>query len=109
VGEERGNGKVGEWNCLYDKAMKKNDIMWKRGILLFYAPNGNQFGAPISQNHPIAWRDYDATAQSWNNPRENTSGIGASACGIVSRVIVLGDQADGGNDDAPVRRVGRSW
>jgi hypothetical protein len=27
VGEERGNGKVGEWNCLYDKAMKKNDIM----------------------------------------------------------------------------------
>jgi hypothetical protein len=23
----------------------------------------------------------------------------------VSRVIVLGDQADGGNDDAPVRRV----
>jgi hypothetical protein len=23
VGEKRGNGKVGEWNCLYDKAMKK--------------------------------------------------------------------------------------
>jgi hypothetical protein len=27
----------------------------------------------------------------------------------VSRVIVLSDQADGRNDDATVRRVGRSW
>jgi hypothetical protein len=103
---------IGKWvngTVYMIKQWKNNHIMWKSGILLLYAPNGNQFRAPISQNHPIAWRDYDATAQSWHNPRENTAGIDTSACDIVSRVIVLGDQADGGNDDAPVRRVGRSW
>jgi hypothetical protein len=87
------------------KQWKNNYIVWKSGIWLLYAPNGNPFRAPISQNHPIAWRDSHATAQSWHNPRENRPGIDASAWGIVSRGLVLGDQADGGHDDAPVRRV----
>jgi hypothetical protein len=36
--------------------------------------------------------------------RKHTRGRRA-ACGIASGVIVLGDQANGGNDDASVRRV----
>jgi hypothetical protein len=40
-----------------------------------------------------------------NTITENIPGIDASACDIVSPVIVLGNQADEGNDNAPVRRV----
>jgi hypothetical protein len=52
VGEKRGNVKVGEWNCLYDKAPKKPDYVEKWDLITLYA-KWNLFRAPISQNHPI--------------------------------------------------------
>jgi hypothetical protein len=49
--------KMGKWvnGIVYMiKQWKNNYIMWKSGIWLLYAPNGNPFRVPISQNHPMA-------------------------------------------------------
>jgi hypothetical protein len=47
VGEERGNGKVSEWNCLYDKVMKKTILSEKVGFDYFMRQMGTGFAPPF--------------------------------------------------------------
>jgi hypothetical protein len=47
VGEKRGNGKVCEWNCLYDKAMKKTISCEKVEFDYFMRQIGTRFARPF--------------------------------------------------------------
>jgi hypothetical protein len=47
VGEKRGNGKVSEWNCLYDKAMKKEPYHVKKWNLITLCAKWE----PVSRPH----------------------------------------------------------
>jgi hypothetical protein len=47
AGEKKWNGKVGEWNCLYDKAMKKTILCGKVEFDYFMRQMRTRFARPF--------------------------------------------------------------